>query len=294
MLPSSPRRSQVTGAALAALVAFGSPGCVSWFQNQAATAQYANQVTVVSERARAMESALADSQRRVAQLEETVRIQGQNEATRLETFEQVNAEINRLRGDIEALRFALDEVKAYLDREAIAGERRMLHAELRIGALEDLLKVKPPAAPTDADLGVGGEAPSTTPAAPATPEAPASVSEKLKLAKEHLEAGRPAVARALLEVALQDHPGVPEAAEIRYRIGKAWFAEEQYGKAGKAYQAVLDHHAKTEWASWAMFGQGECFEKLGKKDTAKVFFESVVDKYPSSPAAKDAKAKLKK
>jgi TolA-binding protein len=276
-------------------------------QNQAATAEYATQVTVVSERARAIETALAQSEKRILQLEETVRTHGQNEATRLESFEQVNVEVGRLRGDIEQLRFQLKAIQEELARGAVDRERRMLHGELRLEAIESMLSLKPPPAPTDEELGVArGEVPAVVPEGAGTKrsekdsgeknvaDAATSAAEKLRLANEHLRAGRPAVARALLEVALKEHPGAAETPEIRYRIAKAWFAEENYGKAGKAYQSVLDNHGSSEWAPWAMFGQGECFEKLGKADTARVFFESVVDKYPNTPATKEAKSKLKK
>ena len=290
---------------IAAAWGFSTSGCAWWMQNQAATAEYATQVMVVSERARAIETALAQNENRIAQLEETVRTNGQNEATRIDTFEQVNVEVGRLRGDIEQLRFQLKQVHDDLGRGAVERERRQLHAELRLESVESLLSIKPPPAPTDEELGVArGEAPIksagvATAVVPATSEqpsanVPATAAEKLRVAAEHLKAGRPTVARALLEAALKEHPAAAETAEIRYRVAKSAFAEENYGKAGKFFQAVLDNHAQSDWAPWAMFGQGECFEKLGKASTAKVFFESVVDKYPAAPASKEAKAKLKK
>ena len=57
----------------------------------------------------AMEELVADTQSRVEQLEDTIRIQGQSEASRLENIDQVNAEVSRLRGEIEVLQFELTE-----------------------------------------------------------------------------------------------------------------------------------------------------------------------------------------
>jgi TolA-binding protein len=43
-----------------------------------------------------------------------------------------------------------------------------------------------------------------------------------------------------------------------------------------------------------MLRQGECFEALGRKDDAKLFYEDVIARYPKSKAAKDARTRLGK
>ena len=294
------------------------PGCAWITQNHAATAEYSRQVDIVSLRAAELEEQLAEADKRIAQLEETVRLHGQQEATRLENLDQVNTEINRLRGQIEEVRFQLEEMQRFLDDGAIERERRMLHAERRLGELEKFLRVKPPPPPTDEELGIaragdpgsatgdgsagtgtgqpGDGALATGGGAGGTGEpevvTPATAEEKLELAVEHMSAGRQGVARALLEKALEEHPGAAETAEIRYRIGETWFNEGDYKKAITAWKGVTDNHDKSEWASWAMLRQGEAFEKLGNADGAKLFWEGVVDKYPRTQAAKEAKQKL--
>lgn len=289
------------------------PGCAWITQNHAAQAEYARQVDIVSMRAADMEALLAEADTRIQQLEETVRLHGQQEASRLENFDQVNVEINRLRGQIEELRFQLEEMQRFLDEGAIERERRVLHAERRLAELEKFLRVKPPPPPTDEELGIAragepgtatgdGTAGTAVDGAGAAdgaggtgePEVvtPATAEEKLELAVEHMSAGRQAVARVLLEKALEDHPGATETAEIRYRLGEAWFNDGEYKKAITAWKGVTDNHDKSEWASWAMLRQGEAFDKLGNADGAKLFWQGVVDKYPRTQAAKEAKQKL--
>jgi TolA-binding protein len=107
-----------------------------------------------------------------------------------------------------------------------------------------------------------------------------------------MKAGRQPVARAILEKAIVDFPGASETAVIRYRIGETYFNESDYKKAAKAFQAVIDNHGSSDWAAWAMFRQGECFENLNQADTAKLFYDSTVKTYPRSEAAKEAKKKL--
>ena len=52
--------------------------------------------------------------------------------------------------------------------------------------------------------------------------------------------------------------------------------------------------SSSTWAPWSMLRQGECFESMGKKDEAKLFWQDVVRKYPKSKAAKEAKGRLGK
>lgn len=300
---------------LLALLWLSLPGCAWLTQNQAATAEYSRQVTTASMRVADLEQQLAEAEQRVAQLEETVRMHGQQEATRLENLDQVNTEINRLRGAIEELQFQVTEIKTRLDAEAIRDERRMLHAERRLASIEKTLGLKPPPPPTDAELGLAttataatdpanpgatGTTPTTDPATtgttaePEAPPVPDTAVGKLERAIETMKAGQQGAARYFLEQAITAHPDAKELPEIRYRLGETWFNEGQYGKAVRAFQAVIENHAKSEWAAWAMLRQGECFEKLNRPGDAKAFYTGVTKDYPKSDAAKDAKQALER
>ena len=80
------------------------PGCFLT-RNQAASAEYARQVMVASTRVAVLEEQLAEAGARVESLEEAMRAQGATVVTRLENMEQVNAEVGRLRGELEVVRF---------------------------------------------------------------------------------------------------------------------------------------------------------------------------------------------
>lgn len=290
-------------------------GCAWITQNQAATAEYSRQVMVVSARAAEVEAELADAEARIAQLEEAVRRLGHTESERLETIDQVNAEITSLRGKIEEVTFHVQETQRFLDDQTIERERRMLHAERRLSELEKYLKVKPPPPPTDAELGIARTGdPGTTPTPGTDPTvptgtqvpppvvedpAPATADAALELAVEHMKAGRQAVARIVLQKAIEAHPGAPETPELLYRIAETYFNEgptdaAAYKTAVKSFDDVVQKYPKSEWAPWAMFRQGDAFESLGQRENAKLFWQSVVDRYPKSTAAKEAKVKLAK
>src|SRR4051812_36526588 len=94
-----------------------------------ASAEYARQVSTAQVRLAQLEALLVESQLRIEQLEEVIRQQGKNEAAKLENFDQVNAEVVRLRGAIEVLQFDSSELKRIVSDQQLSGERRQLHAE---------------------------------------------------------------------------------------------------------------------------------------------------------------------
>jgi TolA-binding protein len=75
-------------------------------------------------------------------------------------------------------------------------------------------------------------------------------------------------------------------------------AAESYNK-GKfedailEYQKFIDTSPKDNRIPGAYLGQGLSLMNLGRKEEAKFFFNTLIDKYPNSKAAKTAKAKLK-
>jgi len=277
-------------------------GCVMP-HNKAATASYVRDVAVAQERSATLERAVAEYEGRLARLEEAMRAAGAHEAEKLENLDQVNAEVNRLRGQSEVLRFELDELKRTFEGLSVDVDRRQLYDELRLRQLEQFLGVKPPPMPAeepvcdptveaceDGDQGTEGSPPPPG-AAPPTGE-PETAAAALEQAVAHLEGDRPRVARAILEKAVQTYHGAPELAEIRYRLGETWMNEGKWSKAVTAFQAVVDNHSSSEWAAWAMLRQGDCFIGMGQNDNGRLFYEEVQRLHPSSEAAGEAKKLL--
>lgn len=284
-------------------------GCFAT-QNTAASAEYARQVSTASLRVAQLEEQLATSATRIEQLEEFVRAQGRSQASKLENIDQVNAEVTRLRGAIEVLQFELANVKKDFAAYQVQQERRQLHDERRLTQLEGFLGVDTPAPPTDEELGLTGPDDGTEPAVepsgdpdppatdepdPETPpdgESPATAGGKLDLAMDHMKEGRQGVARAVLQRALAEHPDASERPELAFRLAETWLNEKTYSKAALAFKKVIDEYPGSPWASWSMLHQGDCFDGLGQKDNARLFFDGVIQRYPKSEAAKEAKKRL--
>jgi len=92
---------------------------------------------------------------------------------------------------------------------------------------------------------------------------------------------------------LKEHPKTKKKSEILYRLAEASFNKGEFREAARRFQAVLDESSKSQWASWALLRQGECFEEMDQSDNAKLFYQDVISEYPKSKAAKEAKEKLK-
>lgn len=274
-------------------------GCAWPLANQQVTAQMSREVAVAAARAADAEAALARTDARISGLEESVRQQGLSQSQKLETLDEVNVEIARLRGEVEKIRFELDEVKRQFDQGSVERERRQLHAERRLSSIEAMLRIKPPPPPTDAEI-LGGPA-VVSPGAgtgpgpgPAIPAPPKDAEAALDLAADQMKEGHSAVARVVLERALEDYPTASQVPEIKYRIGETWFLEKQWGKAIQSFDKVVQSHPKSEWAAWALLYQGDAFIAKGQADSAKLFFEDAISRYPKSDAAKEAKKRLGK
>lgn len=298
-----PRIERLVGAVWIAGAILTAPGC--WItQNAGASADLHRTVSAASLRVAQVEQQLAEKESRIEQLEEVIRVQGQNQATRLENLDQVNVEVARLRGEIEVLRFDLQEIVRLLDDLQIGYERRHLHAEARLRKVEGYLGVAPPPPPTDEELGLtpsagagqdptDSELPGAEGSEPDLGEVPDTAEGKLELAADHMEAGRNGVARAVLRSAMDEHVGASEMAEIRYRLGETWFNDGDWIQAATTFKGVTDNHPKSEWSCWALFRQGECFDKLSQPENARLFYEgAAAGRCSKSDAAKEARSRL--
>ena len=243
-----------------------------------------------------MEFLLAEAEDRIRQLEETVRMQGQNDADRMASGGQVTEEMGQLRGELEVALFELEQLKEGSQRLGIDTELRQTHTELRISQIETILGVEPPPAPSAAELGLESIGPTAvgSPLEVKGDDAEyATAPEALAAAVLHLNEGRFAQARLILQRAMVDYTGAPEMAEIRYRFAETFEREENWRSAANAYQAVSDHHASSDWACWAMVRIGVCFDALERPSASELFYRGAVEGHcAGSEASVEAQQRL--
>ncbi len=257
-----------------------------------------------------LEAQFGEIEARIDQLEELTRARGQEEIMRMETLDQLRTEVARIRGDVEVLTHDLGRKVDDGSARAKDAAFRLEWLESRAEQLEASLGLEPPPPPevvedeagdtgatteagdtgsteaVDGDEGLADGDATEEPTKASTPE------EMIALAEEHLAAGRSKAADAVLSRFIAQHPDHERIAEARYRWAEAAFNGAEYQSAVLRFQEVIDSHKDSPWAPWAMLRQGECFDKQGQKDNARLFYEDVVRIWPKSKAAKEARARL--
>ncbi len=304
-----------TASLLLALPLLGAvlPGvaCVLDRTGQSASESWHREMLLQRTRTDNLEVQFADVEARIDQLEELTRARGQEEIMRMETLDQVRTEVANIRGEVEVLSH---NVNQELDQGQARGDDaafRLAWLEARADQLEASLGLEPPPAPeivtdeggdtgsaggddtgttgdTEQATDEGGEGSGDGTATPAVDDPDAA----MKLAEEHLQAGRAKAADAVLARFIETWPDNARIAEARYRYAEAAFNAGQYQAAVLRFQEVIDRHKDSPWAPWAMLRQGECFDKQGQGDNARLFYEDVVRIWPKSKAAKEARGRL--
>ena len=182
-------------------------------------------------------------------------------------------EISRLRGQIETLNYELDSTKKrqqdfYLDLDT------------RLRKFE----------------GDGANA-AVDPGNAANPKAaadPARESQEYEAALSQFKAGKYKEAAASFGAFVQKSPDSSLAPNAQYWLGNAWYAQRDCKRAIDAQTVVTTKYANSPKAPDAWLAIATCQQELGNGSAAKRTLESLLSKYPNTPAAENAQQRLKK
>jgi tol-pal system protein YbgF len=185
-------------------------------------------------------------------------------------------EIARLRGQIETLNFELETTRKrqqdfYLD----------LDSRLR--------KLEPQAPVAGADEGTAGTAEGNPAAAN-----PALESQAYETALGQFKAGKYKEAAASFAGFVQQYPTSSLAPNAQYWLGNSWYAQRNCAKAIEAHSVVTSKYAASDKAPDAWISMATCQQEMGNAAAARRSLETVLGKYPDSPAADTARQRLKK
>lgn len=121
--------------------------------------------------------------------------------------------------------------------------------------------------------------------------------EALAEVERLLERGGPQKARKLLrELVLRNEKDTGYARwapKAQYLLGETYFAQSNYRQAAAEYNRVRKEHPRAVVMPDALLKLGMCFERLGLKDDAKLFYETVTKSFSKSTAARSARQRLK-
>lgn len=181
-------------------------------------------------------------------------------------------EISRLRGLVETLTYELDLAKKrqqdfYLDLDT------------RLRKFETAA-----AAPAD-----GG-----TPEAAAAAIDPAREGLDYEAALNAFKAGKYKDAATAFAAFVQKYPDGQLAPNAQFWLGNAWYAQRDCKRAVEAQGVVTTRYADSAKAPEAWLALATCQQELGNAAAAKRSLETLIAKYPKSPAAEAAQQRLKK
>ena len=189
-------------------------------------------------------------------------------------------EIARLRGLIETLTYELDLAKKrqqdfYIDLDT------------RVRKLESS---PAPAAAADTEIAPGNAAPAQAKAA----ADPAKETQDYEQALNQFKAGKYKEAAAAFAAFVQKYPGSSLAPNAQYWLGNAWYAQRDCKKAIEIQSVLTTRYADSPKAPDAWLAIATCQQEMGNPTGAKRTLESLVAKYPGTPASDAARDRLKK
>jgi TolA-binding protein len=277
------------------LIAVFLSGCVLDRTGQSASEVFRRDLILQATRLNNLENQFDQVESRVSQLEELNRARGQDEILRMESLEEIRSEVARLRGEIEVMTHNYGGSLTDLGALQEDATFRLTWLEDRAAQLEENLGLTPPPPPEPSEDDAG-DARSRTPE-PSADEEPAeqlSAEDLLSRAQAHLDEDRDQLAEAVLERFLSLYPDHPELPHALYMRARASFKASNYSASVLHFQEVIDGHKTSDWASWSMLGQGECFDAQEQPENARLFYEDVIRIWPGSDAAREARKKLRR
>jgi tol-pal system protein YbgF len=185
-------------------------------------------------------------------------------------------EIARLRGQIETLSYELETAKKRQQDFYLDLDTRLRKFES--GA---------PAAAVDPAGGANS--------APATAAAdPARESREYEAALNQFKEKKYKEAATGFAAFVQKYPDSTLAPGAQFWLGNAWYAQRDCKRAIDAQSVVTTRYADSPKAADAWLAIASCQQEMGNPTGARRSLETLVAKYPQSPAAGEAQQRLKK
>lgn len=197
-------------------------------------------------------------------------------ANNLQTIEELKAENERLKGEIEKLDFLIKQREESIDV-------RLLSLESRLNSMSKEPKK------SEAEKGPAAE---TTPA-PSKDLASIDVDSRYKTARKLHEEQKYDEAEKYYR-SIIGSPSKWYEERSMYYLGIMYHDKKEHERSVVTLQDFVDKYPSSRNLPSAIYIQGESLSALDKPEEAKLFFEDLVNRFPSSKEARDAKKRLKK
>jgi len=123
---------------------------------------------------------------------------------------------------------------------------------------------------------------------------PAKETQDYETALNQFKAGKYKEAAGSFGAFVQKYPDSSLAPNAQYWLGNAWYAQRDCKRAIEAQSVVTTRYADSAKAPDAWLAISTCQQEMGNPTGAKRSLETVLAKYPGTPAADTARERLKK
>lgn len=206
---------------------------------------------------------------RIEQLDSTYKDRTFDQANQIET---VRADVAKLRGQLEVLAYEVEQAKKRQQDFYIDLDTRLRKIEAAAAAAA--AKPAEEAAKPKAD--------------------PAAETRDYEAALNLFKVNKYRDAAAAFDTFGKTYPQSDLAPSAQYWLGNAWFALRDCKRTIEAHSELATKWPDSQKAPDALLSVAACQQELGDPKSSRHTLESVVARYPTSPAADTARQKLKK
>jgi tol-pal system protein YbgF len=231
------------------------------------------------------------TEQRLERLERMQR--NQNMAQMVYQIQQLQQEIQRLNGELEMQKHALDAMnKRQRDLYLDIDQRLSRLQPGAAAAASPAAGIAPPPAPVPQAAAV--KPPVAPPGAPATPPDPKKEAEAYQSAFNLLKQGRYPESIKAFRAFLENYPGGSYEDNAKYWLAEASYVNRDFDTALKDFSRVLIDHPKSAKVPGAMLKMGYIFYEQKAWDKSKEILQRLQNDYPGSTEARLGEKRLKR
>ncbi|WP_263352097.1 tol-pal system protein YbgF [Acidicapsa acidisoli] len=211
--------------------------------------------------------------------------------------EATNGKLDAASGQVQSLNDSLDELKSRiskLDKELqdVQGQLQTMQAQSAAGAAgAGTQGSQQPGQPAPADGSGAPGQPAGQAGQPAATQAP-PLQDTYQSALRDYNAAHYDVASSEFNDVMQYYPNDPLAGNAQFYIGEIAYRQQKFKDAVKAYNAVLENFGGSPKAPAAQLRKGLALLQLNQKDSGIHELRSLIQRYPQTPEALQARSKL--
>ena len=207
--------------------------------------------------------------------------------------DSTGGKLDSVSGQVQSLNDSLDELKsriAKLDKQMQDIQSQLQNVQAQPGANPAMQQQPGQPAPSDGGNGSGG---APLAGAPAQPQAQAPpLQETYQGGLRDYNAAHYDLAASEFGDVLHYYPNDNLAGNAQFYLGEIAYKQQKYKDAVKAYNAVLEDFSGSPKAAAAQLRKGLALLQLGQKDSGIHELRSLIQRYPQTPEALQARSKL--